>query len=181
MSERRRKFFYDDHSTSSTASRSGHTATPVGRDRVVLYGGRADNPIEYWTRVFVAAEYDVVDVSRFFEFFGKLRKDPGCRKYHVAVPGSSPEGIFVHGGETFDGRVKGATSDLIYIDFSDSGITWYTVNVNEAVRRAGHVGFVRKGAFYIFGGYDGSGKSCSDLLQLDCKRDKINGTPQSNT
>ena len=60
--------------------------------------------------------------------------------------------IFIHGGETFDGRSKDPVGEMIVVLVRPQ-LVWYKLaaaGVSDG--RAGHVGVVYDGNFYIHGG-----------------------------
>lgn len=111
-----------------TASRSGHTATPLDSNpRVVLIGGRDDKPIEMLAGVKPRRnEYlgetgdDATDPMKSFVEKVKacptLVKDPPSRQRHVAIP-LGDNSILIHGGETFNGKSKMPVNDLYVVSF----------------------------------------------------------------
>lgn len=112
-----------------TASRSGHTATPLDScSRVVLIGGRDDKMVEILPGVKPRRNEaeggrgdEETDPLRAFvekvKAHPPMTKDPSSRHRHVAVPLGSDH-ILIHGGETFDGKSKTPVNDIFIVSFS---------------------------------------------------------------
>ena len=59
--------------------------------------------------------------------------------------------IFIHGGETFDGRSRDPVGEMIVVLVKPQ-LVWYKIVAAASDGRAGHVGVVFDGNVYIHGG-----------------------------
>lgn len=120
----------------SVASRSGHTAHAVGSNLYII-GGRTDKTIEVHSAMkgkclpcpFVTQVSSTLDKSQ------PMKKEPCGRKQHVSLAGSSS--IFIHGGETFDGKSRDPAGDMFLLTVKPE-MKWYKLGDSD-VGRAGHV------------------------------------------
>ena len=147
----------------SVDSRSGHSAHRIGSSLFVI-GGRNDKLVERHGN-FRSSETDTggsVVFGKLMECADKLKpmsKVPGGRKHHVGFglmgTGGSGNGVvFVHGGETFDGRTREPVGEMYLMKVSSSGIAWYNLGVSP-VGRAGHTCSVFREKIFIHGGIGG--------------------------
>lgn len=143
-------FNYTEFSHSVT-SRSGHTTNIVGSKMYVI-GGRSDNLLEFQAGFSsgLPPEYRP-PLTKFSEIVAKLKpipKVPCGRKNHISVSGA--DAIFIHGGETFDGRSRVPVGEM-YIVTTKPTIQFYKVGASS-FGRAGHVCCVDNDRILIHGG-----------------------------
>jgi hypothetical protein len=75
----------------------------------------------------------------------------------------SPKSILLHGGETFDGRRKGAISDTLLLRLKPH-MHWETLNTATDIARTGHVGCICGDNVYIHGGFGSAGTAANSHL-----------------
>lgn len=145
------EFKYTDH-TMVPASRAGHTSHSIG-NVMYIYGGRADEVIETH-KGYKGTIQECPTVDRLIAAVSKNMapvanaKIPCGRKNQVSISGT--KGIFIHGGETFDGKSKDPVGDMIVLVIKPQ-LTWYKLGTSS-VGRAAHVCVVYNGDIVIHGG-----------------------------
>lgn len=143
-------FNYTEYSRSVT-SRSGHTTNIIGNKMYVI-GGRSDNLLEFQAGFSSGLPPECrPHLTKFSEIVAKLKpmlKIPCGRKNHVSVSGVDT--IFIHGGETFDGRSRVPVGEM-YIITTKPTIQFYKVGASS-FGRAGHVCCVDNNRILIHGG-----------------------------
>jgi hypothetical protein len=163
------KFLYTEYSR-ATESRSGHTTNFIGPTLYVL-GGRKDQLLE----VHSGYKSELPKNEKFMESLNKIirmlkpmDKMPGGRKHHIALESSGA--IFIHGGETFDGRSKvGKPVGDMFIMTDKPNINFYKIGESK-VGRAGHVCCVTEDKnVIIHGGFGNKMMVHGDTRLLDFK------------
>lgn len=91
-----------------------------------------------------------------------LYKMPCGRKNHIAVPG--PGVLFVHGGETFDGRSRDPVGEMLLLLFSPAP-EFFTLGESR-LGRAGHVCCTTDDAVIMHGGLGTKSQVFGDAYQL---------------
>ena len=146
-------------------SRSGHTAHIIGNHLYVL-GGRNDKLVERHSN-FRNGDPVCDIMQKLVQYTDSLKpmaKPPGGRKHHVGTSGAGA--IFVHGGETFDGRSREPVGEM-YLMKTKPTITWYKLGVS-ATGRAGHSCSASNNKIVIHGGIGGkTGTVYGDTYQLE--------------
>ena len=156
-------FTYREY-TQATASRSGHTANIVG-NKLYIIGGRDNNLIERHAGFRSGNMIVSHATQKISEAVGKLQavtKYPGGRKNHTAISG--PGSVFIHGGETFDGRSREPVGEM-YIYSEKPSPTFYKVGTS-VIGRAGHVCGVVGDKIVMHGGTGGRTTVFGDTYQL---------------
>lgn len=159
------KFTYREY-TQETASRSGHTSNIIGN---VLYivGGRDNNLVEMH-QGFKSPRSPLPVTNTITTAVDKLSpmsKTPGGRKNHITIESSGA--IFIHGGETFDGRSREPVGEMFIFSRKPSP-TFYRVGMSE-VKRAGHVCGVVGDKIILHGGFGGKNQVYGDTFYLKFK------------
>ena len=146
-------------------SRSGHTSHLIGQVLTVI-GGRNDKPLELhqgFKGPYQSATSGNRVIQQIWSICKQLKpmtKPPGGRKQHVGVDGGS--GVLIHGGETFDGKVREPVGDMFLLALKPH-IQWYNLG-NSGIGRAGHVMCASTDKVVIHGGFTGK----SDHVMSDC-------------
>ncbi|KAK3087137.1 hypothetical protein FSP39_002188 [Pinctada imbricata] len=157
------QFTYREY-TQATASRSGHTATIVG-NKLYIVGGRDNNLIERHQGFKSGESSNVPATKKLADAIDKLEsmaKYPGGRKNHIAIGG--PGVLFLHGGETFDGRSREPVGEM-FLYGEKPVLSFYKIG-NSAVGRAGHVCAVKDDKILIHGGTGGRSTIYGNTFQL---------------
>ena len=146
-------------------SRSGHTADILGSS-IYIIGGRSDKTIETHGGMkggsapcpFVSKLAAQLDTLK------PLAKPPCGRKQHVSLAGSGS--VFIHGGETFDGRSRDPVGEMYLITFKPD-TQWYKLG-DSGRGRAGHMCCAGGDKVVLHGGEGAKGVIHSDsyLLQV---------------
>ncbi|OWF39551.1 kelch domain-containing protein 9-like [Mizuhopecten yessoensis] len=143
--------------TNAAASRSGHTSNIVG-NKLCIVGGRENNLIEIHDR-FKSGESDSQAVpSKLLSIVEKLTpmsKLPGGRKNHITISG--PGIIFIHGGDTFDGRSRESVGEMFLVTFKPT-MQFYKLG-DSPVRRSGHICCIIGDKAFLHGGIGGKNNS----------------------
>ncbi|KAL3887751.1 hypothetical protein ACJMK2_000144 [Sinanodonta woodiana] len=158
-------FTYSPH-TSGTASRSGHTSNIVGSSLFIV-GGRDDRLVEMHSGYQGVCLHGKI-TEKFSDIAFKLKplsKLPCGRKNHIAVSGS--DALFIHGGETFDGRSREPVGEM-YIITTKPKINFYKVG-NSKVGRAGHCCASSGDRVIIHGGIGMGNRVHGDSYELKIK------------
>ena len=158
-------FTYSEHLI-QVSSRSGHSASIIGSTLFVI-GGRADRLIEIHAGFKAAGTASsgndfVSQLATLSKTFSPLKKPPGGRKHHVAVSGGGA--VFIHGGDTFDGRHREPVGDM-FLFVRHTG-HWFKL-CTSSVGRAGHMCCCQGGNILIHGGEGSRGVIHSDTYQLE--------------
>lgn len=152
--------------TSSVSSRSGHTTNIVGNAAYII-GGRSDQLLERLLR-FSSAAFPPSSglifskLSNFLRTTPPLTKIPCGRKNHVSLTG--PGYIFLHGGETFDGRSREPVGEMFLVTIKPS-VQWFAV-LGQSLRRAGHLCCTDGNRVLLHGGLTGREQVCGDVREL---------------
>ncbi|XP_064597459.1 LOW QUALITY PROTEIN: kelch domain-containing protein 9-like [Liolophura sinensis] len=150
--------------TSSVSSRSGHTTNIVGNAAYII-GGRGDQLLERLLR-FSPSSFPPSSGPIFSKLSNflctPLTKVPCGRKNHIALSG--PGFIFVHGGETFDGRIREPVGEMYLVTIKPS-VQWFAVR-GQSLGRAGHVCCTDGNRVLLHGGLTGRGQVCGDVREL---------------
>ncbi|BFZ11071.1 hypothetical protein BsWGS_14110 [Bradybaena similaris] len=160
-------FIYTQYSN-EIISRSGHTANVIGSN-VFILGGRSDSVFEK-TSGFQSAKTVKCGVltkllsSVESKLQTPLQRFPCGRKNHVSV--GDDKCIFVHGGETFDGR-REPTGDMLLIVLK-APVCFFQLS-GEPLKRSGHVCFVWCDRVFLHGGLSGKATVHADLYDLVIK------------
>mgnify|MGYP000100230220 FL=1 len=125
--------------TNDTSSRSGHTVNSIDNACYII-GGRDDQLVESHAGYhgYSSKELDGNLTSKFVDITELVRpmtKQPCGRKNHVAVSGKGC--IFIHGGETFDGRSREPVGDM-YLLTVKPHLQFHKLD-NSQIARASHV------------------------------------------
>ena len=152
------RFVYEEQAL-NPASRSGHTMHFLPGNLLCIIGGRATDPIELvrgFSPKSAAAKTTGGVVGRLRELCrdglepcasGKI---PGGRKNHVSVAGGAGA-VFIHGGETFDGKCREPVGEMLLVVVARPGVQWYRLGATPE-GRAGHVCVQYEGDIFIHGG-----------------------------
>lgn len=138
----------------NTESRSGHTTSLIG-SKVYILGGRNDNFLEvhsgYESGPSSYNKSAIDMLVRVAKSLKPLPKLPPGRRHHVALEGSN--GVFIHGGEKFDGPPNRCPVSEMYVmtDSKRSGVNFYPLGTSRA-GRAGHVICVAGERILLHGG-----------------------------
>ncbi|XP_025091283.1 kelch domain-containing protein 9-like isoform X1 [Pomacea canaliculata] len=159
------KFCYTEYS-SAVSSRSGHSASFVG-SKLCIIGGRSDNLLEVMQGFKSPPESTCKVMSALAEAvkakcFRSLTKMPCGRKNHSAVSGSGV--LFIHGGETFDGRIREPVGQMMLLAFTPL-TQFYDLGISR-LGRAGHVCCHTEDAIVMHGGLSGKSSVHGDAYQL---------------
>lgn len=156
-------FTFSEYSRSTT-SRSGHTTHIVG-SKLYVIGGRDDNLLEFqngFSDGSIGPASSLKTLKTLSKELRPMSKLPCGRRHHVSMCG--PDIIFVHGGETFDGRSREPVGEMFCVKLKPE-ITFYKLGDCQ-VKRAGHICFTDGEYVYIHGGITGKTSVCGDLLKL---------------
>lgn len=150
------------------SSRSGHSANIIGSSLFII-GGRADKLMEmhagYKASVATPSSGFMSHLAMLSKKLSPMKKPPAGRKHHIAVSGGGA--IFIHGGETFDGRQREPVGDM-YLFIKQSG-QWFKL-CTSSVGRAGHVCCCHGNKILIHGGEGGRSVIHSDTYELEMER-----------
>lgn len=145
-------------------SRSGHTTHTVGT-KLYSIGGRNDKPVEIHAghkgRNFPCTVMS--HLAKLIESAPPMSKPPCGRKHHVAMSGAGV--IFIHGGETFDGRSRDPVGEMFLLA-TKPVMTWYNLG-SSPVKRAGHICCVSEHYIIIHGGEGAKGVIYADCHKLE--------------
>ncbi len=144
-------------------SRSGHTTHILG-NTLYSIGGRGDKPYESHTG-FKTGKPPCSTMKQIASFMSKLTpmsRPPCGRKHHVAVEGEGV--VFIHGGETFDGRSRDPVAE-IYLLATKPHMQWYKLGLGP-VGRAGHTLATKDDVIIIHGGEGAKTTIYGDTYQL---------------
>ncbi|XP_033726935.1 kelch domain-containing protein 9-like [Pecten maximus] len=155
--------------TNVAASRSGHTSNIVG-NKLYVVGGRENNFVEIHDRL-RSGESDNQSVTtklmKIVEKLSPMSKLPGGRKNHVAIGGAGV--LFIHGGDTFDGRSRESVGEMFLLTFKPT-MQFYKLG-DSSVRRCGHICCIIGDKVILHGGLGGK-NNChvySDTFSLEFK------------
>ena len=147
-------------------SRSGHTAHIIGNDLYVI-GGRNDKLIERHSNFRNGDPVCTIMqqlVKYATENLKPMTKPPCGRKHHVGASGAGA--VFIHGGETFDGRSREPVGEMFLMKVKPH-MGWYKLG-SSLVGRAGHSCSVSRDKIVIHGGIGGkTGTVYGDTYQLE--------------
>ena len=146
-------------------SRSGHTAVAVGTT-LYLIGGRADRLVEFHSNVRTAAVTPCPQLARLAVIARRTSPSPKLpcgRKHHVAATASGV--VFVHGGETFDGRSRGPVGEMFVLLVKPTG-EWVKL-ADASLCRAGHVCVCLDDVITLHGGEELKTGVHGETYQLD--------------
>jgi N-acetylneuraminic acid mutarotase len=135
------------------ASRSGHTVNMIGNCVIVL-SGRADKLIEQHPGYSHSGSHQTASILKTVDAkiddlkMKSMTKLPCGRKHHVAVEG--PGVIFIHGGETFDGRSRFPVGEVYLLKLKPT-LSVFKLGITE-VGRAGHICMTDGVNVFIHGG-----------------------------
>ncbi|ESO86029.1 hypothetical protein LOTGIDRAFT_235620 [Lottia gigantea] len=149
-------FKYSEFSNSVT-SRSGHTTSIIGT-KVFIIGGRSDKLVDVYTGYSNKYTHANSVIENLVSAAGKLKalhKFPSGRKHHISLP--VPGGLFLHGGETFDGKCREPVGDMYLMTVKPVG-NFYKLGTSS-VGRSGHVCLVYKDKVLLHGGISGKNSS----------------------
>ncbi|XP_033726826.1 kelch domain-containing protein 9-like [Pecten maximus] len=138
----------------NTESRSGHTTSFIG-PKLYIMGGRNDNFLEIHSGYKSGqcdTDKEAIDtLVRVAKTLKPVTKIPPGRRHHVALEGS--KGVFIHGGEKFDGPPNRHPAGEMYVmtDSKLSGINFYLLGRSRE-GRAGHVMCVCGNKILLHGG-----------------------------
>ncbi|KAK2184685.1 hypothetical protein NP493_257g03054 [Ridgeia piscesae] len=157
-------FTYSEYSL-GVSSRSGHSASIIGSTLYVI-GGRADRLVEmhagHKAAVTTPCGGFMSRLAMLEKRLSPMKKPPGGRKHHVAVSGGGV--IFIHGGDTFDGRQREPVGDM-FLYIKQSG-QWFKL-CTSSIGRAGHVCCCHGNRIMIHGGEGGRSVIHSDTYELE--------------
>ena len=153
---------YTEH-VIGVSSRSGHTVH-VSHSTMYTIGGRSDQLIELHSgsKVTNICPTPLTKLVESVSKISPMKKPPGGRKHHISVAGKGC--IFIHGGETFDGRSREPVSDIILMTLKPY-VQYYKIEASP-VGRAGHVCGVSHDKIIIHGGIGEKNVVTSDTFQL---------------
>ncbi|CAG5126769.1 unnamed protein product [Candidula unifasciata] len=160
-------FTYTEYSN-EIISRSGHTTNVIGSN-VFILGGRSDSVFEktcgfQGTKTRECGVLTKLLTSVESRPQTPLQRFPCGRKNHVAI--GNEKCIFVHGGETFDGR-REPTGEMLLIVIK-TPVCFFQLS-GEPLRRAGHVCFALSDRIFLHGGLSGKTNVHADLYDLVVK------------
>ncbi|XP_064652428.1 kelch domain-containing protein 9-like [Lineus longissimus] len=149
------------------ASRSGHTATMIGK-RVIVFGGRDDKLIEQHPGYSPVPDHRTANVLNSVDAkiealkLKSVTKLPCGRKHHIGVEGHGL--IFIHGGDTFDGKSRFPVGEAYLLKLKPV-LSVYKLGVTE-VGRAGHICMTDGEDVFIHGGVGERNAVFGDLYKL---------------
>ncbi|KAJ8322028.1 hypothetical protein KUTeg_000499 [Tegillarca granosa] len=158
------EFRYSEYS-GSTDSRSGHTTNFIDSTLYII-GGRNDNLLEAHSGYKTGLPKNLPEMKKFKDMAKKLQpllRIPGGRKNHIVVEGSGF--LFIHGGLTFDGRIKEPVGDM-FLMTNKPNINFYKIGVSR-VGRAGHICCVTSDHILFHGGFGGKTTVYGDTRYLE--------------
>ena len=133
-------------------SRAGHTTNIVG-DKLVIIGGR-DDKLTQIHRKFISADkihQATKQITSLPKLLKPIAKLPSGRKQHVSVAGDNV--VFIHGGDTFDGRCREPVGEAYLLSFRPN-IQWFSLG-NTGVGRSSHLCLCYNDKIMIHGGIAG--------------------------
>ena len=157
-------FTFSEYSHSIT-SRSGHTTSIIGSSMIVV-GGRNDNLVEVQPGFTSGHEASARCLEKLAPICASLQpmcKLPSGRKHHIASPG--PNGVFIHGGESFYGRTREPVGEMFFVKVKPS-VRFYDLGTSR-VSRSGHICFTDGSQVFIHGGFTGKNFVCCDMYELN--------------
>ncbi|KAK6167640.1 hypothetical protein SNE40_021618 [Patella caerulea] len=145
-------FKYSEFSNSVT-SRSGHSTSIIGH-KVFVIGGRSDKLVEVYSGYANKTTHDSPLLTKLISISDKLKalpKFPGGRRHHISL--AVPGGLFLHGGETFDGKCREPVGDMYLMTTKPVG-NFYKLGTSS-VGRSGHICLCYENRVILHGGIAG--------------------------
>lgn len=139
------------------ASRSGHTATPLDTNSLLIVGGRHESNGLDWDQISID-DADQPETASYFKFDNSkilLSGIPVARKFHTATKLSGNRVLMI-GGETFSALSPSPLSSISVYDNDINkyhGSPWLQVSNQSAMPISGHNAIVHDGQILLCGGF----------------------------